>query len=387
MAKTRFRTGVSRGLGVDGKVDRENHIIHGVAVCSPGEAKGHGVHVDREFTADVVRFGQDGSRGQRSRFGHPAMSANALGTHLGRVENFRDVDGVARGDLHFNDSAAITPSGDLRDYVETLAESDPDAFGMSIVFSPGARYKRDDGDGGKVTEDDPRFDAIDGPEFIECADLSACDVVDDPAANDGLFHTAALEMDAGVVAEFFETNPNIWEIVDNDPDAFAPFLERYKAHRTRQEQFATDDGDKTNEATTMLEDNAVEETETTETTEAETTTPDAPEATETETVEDDAVELAADDTETRETELAQIAERFGKDTLLAAVTGGLSFHDAQALHLQELEDRVKLYETGDKLPDGEEAASGGLPSEREISDKYSNLPGGLARFAAGVKLK
>ena len=90
MAKTRFRTGVSRGLGVDGKVDRENHIIHGVAVCSPGEAKGHGVHVDREFTADVVRFGQDGSRGQRSRFGHPAMSANALGTHLGRVENFRD---------------------------------------------------------------------------------------------------------------------------------------------------------------------------------------------------------------------------------------------------------------------------------------------------------
>jgi len=36
-----------------GEIDNEKGIIEGVSVCTVGEAKGHGVHLDNEFIQTV----------------------------------------------------------------------------------------------------------------------------------------------------------------------------------------------------------------------------------------------------------------------------------------------------------------------------------------------
>ena len=376
-AKTRFRTGISRGLGPDGRVDTVAHIIYGVSVATPGEAKGHGVHIDEEFTSEVTRQGQLGSKGRRSRFGHPSMSANALGSHLGRVENFRNVDGVARGDLHLHESSAITPNGDLRSYVEGLATEDPDALGMSIVFTPGKNYRKDEA-GAKVLENHSTFEGTPGPDYVECLELAACDVVDDPAANDGMFDASG-EMEAGVVSEFLDSHPEIWKIADENPDAMLQFFERYKAYQNKQIALTGADTTET----------LMEGTETDAGENAEETTEETPE-TETETTETPETEVEADaelDTgETRNEELARIHERFGSKTLAAAVTDDLDFAGAQALHLAEIEDRLERLESGD-IPDGDTPATGGGNERTEIPKKFRNLGDELGRFASGAKLK
>ena len=42
-----------------GTVDPESGVIRSVSVCTVGEAKGHGVNLDREFIETVMAFGNE----------------------------------------------------------------------------------------------------------------------------------------------------------------------------------------------------------------------------------------------------------------------------------------------------------------------------------------
>jgi len=210
------------------KVDFKTGIISKVAVNTEGEAKGHGVNLDADFVKDVTRLGNTWRHGLKARFGHPNMSSTALGTYVGRLKNFeteeRDGKLISFADLHLDEVAKKAPGGDLYTYVLELANSNPDQFGMSIVFTPGREYKIDK-DGNRVVSGTQEFEDLEGDPFTEIIKLTACDVVDDPAANEsGLFSETTF---AGIVTNFLEENPQIYELLKKQPEIVNNFMSKY----------------------------------------------------------------------------------------------------------------------------------------------------------------
>lgn len=232
-----FRAGPAKGIkrgrqGIDRQGgDAGSGMIGGVAVLTRGEADGHGIWIDQDMLSAVAAAINGSPRGVKSRFTHPGLSADGLGTYLGRVRD-AEVDGdVVRADLHLSSVAHESPDGDLAEYVMNLAEQDPEAFGLSISFVPDDgdmeqhRTDHQDESGEFLSPDERNHDNL---PHVRLAALRAVDVVDEPAANpDGLFHradtvareaaelaayslglterrpnTGALNLDAGRVAAF-----------------------------------------------------------------------------------------------------------------------------------------------------------------------------------------
>ena len=185
MSKSKyFRAPVSRGIkSTTGFVDRENQVIRGFSVISTGEAQGHNQEIDKTTLEMVAELGNASNLGIKSRFGHPAMSGSAIGTHLGRIKNFSIDNDRVRADLHISDVAFESPTGgNLGKYVMDLAEKDPDAFGASIVFPIGD------------TDDNPNEDGLKNEEgqlmpVTRPTQLRGVDVVDEAATGDGFFES------------------------------------------------------------------------------------------------------------------------------------------------------------------------------------------------------
>lgn len=242
------------------KIDSQTGVVTGVKVCSAGEAKGHGVHLEAEFIETVAKQGNGSIKGLKARFGHPNMCSESLGTYIGRFRNFSTgktvrEDGTEAAccfaDLHLSETAKDTPNGDLYAYVLGMAEKEADMFGTSIVFYQGPIYRRSksgqkvypyDVDGKRNEE----FRQAEGPDYIECKKLCACDCVDDPAANDGLFSVFARETVAGQITEFLDLHPQVFEVLTGHPeimeaitqygDKFDEFLAKYQEHRRNARQ-------------------------------------------------------------------------------------------------------------------------------------------------------
>jgi hypothetical protein len=148
-----------------GKIDREKGIIYGVILAEEGPFKSEGRgEFDRQGIRQIVKLAKDAPGGLKSRWTHPSLSSDGLGKFLGRQKNVhedtvlrevgKDTDGkplmkerlVARGDLHFDKTALETPPEGgkaLGVYIMDLAESDPDAFGTSLVLKPKQEYRVD----------------------------------------------------------------------------------------------------------------------------------------------------------------------------------------------------------------------------------------------------
>ena len=217
------KSGIDR-VFQDGKF---HGVIHGVAVMTAGNVKdSRGWKIDQITLDQIVAAGNaHDNLGLKSRFGHPNMSGNALGTFLGRAKNFyRDGD-AARADLYISKTAYNTPEGDLASYVFGLAEKDPEAFGTSVVLGEYALESKLNPDGSK--QQDGQGNNL--PPMLRVQTLMAVDVVDDPAANNSLF------------GKFFNDSVQLsakaTEFLDNllnNPDAvdyvFA-FLERFRINR------------------------------------------------------------------------------------------------------------------------------------------------------------
>ena len=164
-------------------VDRDAGIIYGYSVIQTGEALGHDMLIDEVTLEQVLNLGQAaGSKGIKSRFAHPPLFGDAIGKFLGRSKNFRRDGERIRADLHLSPTAFNTPHGDLATYVLDLAESDPNAFGASIVSRGQREQQRDKyGDVKRGKDGKPLLP------FYRVESLKAVDIVDDPAANrDGL---------------------------------------------------------------------------------------------------------------------------------------------------------------------------------------------------------
>ena len=225
MNKERIRLNTAKGIQESEKrIDREKGIIYGFSVVEKGVLKDERGEFNEEGLAIVASLGEKSKIGIKSRYGHPNMSNEALGTFLGRVKNF-NVDGdIVRGDLHFDKTAYKTPNGDLANYVMDLAESDPDAFGASMVIQ--CKLVEQLEDNGKPKKDEKGKKAV---PLMMVTKLSNVDIVDDGAATNGMlssFFSDSVKPSAGMT-NFLD------KFLDN-PDAIdktISFLERYSNNK------------------------------------------------------------------------------------------------------------------------------------------------------------
>jgi hypothetical protein len=253
LEKKWFNTGFMAG-GVK-SVDAGTHTLTGAVVIRPGEALGHGVWIDKAFCQSIVDMASTGklaTAGIKARFGHPNMCSDALGTFLGRWKNFSiDEAGFVRGDLHLSSTASESPKGDLRKYVEEMAAKEPDHFGASIVFSVDSEamdaFMLANCDEEKQFKSPDALNVNNLP-HARCAELHAADLVDDPAATDGMFSGAAGLSLAGEMTEFLDTHPEIFKALTADPkmidivarysNELEPFFKRYTENLAKKEPIA-----------------------------------------------------------------------------------------------------------------------------------------------------
>lgn len=205
----KFFRAMSRGAA---SVDRtDGHygagVIRGVSVITQGPALGHDLWIDGRFVQQVSDAINDKELGVKSRFTHPSMSGDGLGKHIGRIMDAElSADGrQAIADLHFAASAHRTPEGDLAGYIMDLASEDADAFGLSIVFSLDENEMQrfaaaNTNDRGEFTSPDPLN--VNNYRHACLSDLRAVDAVDEPAANNGLFHSNSLVEHADALASY-----------------------------------------------------------------------------------------------------------------------------------------------------------------------------------------
>jgi len=221
------------------KIDKENEVLHGVQITLEGEARGHGVWLDREFCEAVAEAGNAmGEAGVKVRFGHPAMCSDALGTYLGRARNFRVVDLTRKetgekaagvlADIHIMPESHSAPSGDLGKWVMEAAENSPDTFGQSIVFTY-ADLKSTNEDGDPILrsefDSDYDFDKARGENkvFAVLGKLHGTDFTDTPAATDGVFSSNDLAAEA---EEMLAEHPEILSTISQKPEKVIEFLDR-----------------------------------------------------------------------------------------------------------------------------------------------------------------
>ena len=216
--KQMFRTDVSRGIIL---VDRKNDIIKGFSVVIKGVVKDERGEFDEDELKNIVTMGNKTKKGIKSRFGHPNMSVTALGTFLGRVKNFRLDKDIVRADLHIDPTAHKTPDGDLATYVMDLAKSDPDAFGTSMVIKWDPEFRVNKKGERLKDENDNEL-----PPLIKVSQLWSVDVVDDPAANEGMFGNSFFSEDVMLSSNMTQF---LNKFLDNPEaiDKTISFLQRY----------------------------------------------------------------------------------------------------------------------------------------------------------------
>ena len=224
-----FRTDIARG---GARVDRKTEVISGFAVVTKGITKDERGEFDDEALEKIIDLGNKQKMGAKSRFGHPNMSNTALGTFLGRVKNFKRDGEIVRADLHIDPTAHKTPDGDLADYVMSLAESDPDAFGSSMVIHWDEEYRREKD--GTLTKGK---DGKDLPPLIRVKKLNSVDIVDDPAANDGLF---GVPFFSGTVKPSAEMSAFLDRFLEEPlaVEKMISFLEKYRVNKEESKKAA-----------------------------------------------------------------------------------------------------------------------------------------------------
>lgn len=170
-----FRT--ARLAELPSKVDRKANIIFGANLMQVGDLNDGDSRpwtIDAEALAQAQQLMSKGNNGAKARFTHPNMSSDGMGSYLGRWKNVRVDGGTLRGDLHLADAAFTSPQGDLGTYVMDLAESDPEAFGVSLA----TMLDRKDLDAHREKSKEAKWP-------MRFSDVRAGDIVDEPAATRG----------------------------------------------------------------------------------------------------------------------------------------------------------------------------------------------------------
>ena len=196
-------------------VDRENRMILGMVLAQEGvfrEEDPRG-RFDAKSLKKIVSLARKKPAGLKSRFTHPSLSGDGLGSFLGRIKNVRldsvtverdgDIQSLLanRGDLHLADVAFDSPQGNLGQYVLDLAEEDSDALSSSLVLQPKEELELDSD--GNPARDLDTGDVL--PPLWRPLELHAADLVDEGATVDGLLSAVgAGELRDDVVRKGFE---------------------------------------------------------------------------------------------------------------------------------------------------------------------------------------
>lgn len=164
------------------KADREARVLRGYVVAQLGAFKSRRGQFTEESLARIKQLMDRAEpAGLKSRFTHPSMSDDGLGTFLGR-SHAAVIDGnKVRADLHFDATASRTPKGDLAGYVLDLADSDPDALSSSLVLRSEKVQVLDERGRPKVDDTGEEIPPVWLPTH-----LHASDIVDTGDAVDGL---------------------------------------------------------------------------------------------------------------------------------------------------------------------------------------------------------
>lgn len=161
VAATQFRSNSPLGSA---RVDGSTGIFRGVKIITEGEADGHGVYVDAETCAQVIACAASyGAQGVPMKF-NPQTFNHGAGSYAARLVDFRKEGQSVLAD------AVLLGSYEHRDYLIELAEAMPGTFGLSIDFEMAVEERG-------------------GVKLARCTRLDAVTVVDQPAANDGLFRS------------------------------------------------------------------------------------------------------------------------------------------------------------------------------------------------------
>lgn len=235
-ARARFRATFATGGTNEPRlaaVDREALTLHDVQITLEGEAKGHDVWLDRAFIEACADQGNKmGEAGVKVRFGHPGMCSDALGTYLGRAKNFRVVDFTRK---ETGEPAAgviadiqLDANADRTEWILNMAESAPDTFGQSIVFTY-ADFKVKDAEGAEFlrsayeNENEWFEHSADGKVYAVMDKLLGTDFTDSPAATDGVFSETSLAAEA---ERLLDENPRVADAIEKHPDNVYQFLAR-----------------------------------------------------------------------------------------------------------------------------------------------------------------
>ena len=222
-------------------IEPDKGIIRGVKVCSEGDIRTHGLYANAKFIRDVTKLGKEHGVGVKARFGHPNMCATALGTYIGRYHNYRtkieEKEGFPENkrhhsiaDLHLDETAKNLPQlGNAWEYILKLAKTSPDMFGNSIVFTPG-----DVEEFSIKNEDDTITKRMDAT----ILELQGTDLVDEPAATEGLFSRFADEDLALQVTSFLDQHPEVYDLAVNHPDMVETFLKKYEQYKLKKEKMS-----------------------------------------------------------------------------------------------------------------------------------------------------
>lgn len=238
------RISLAASKNAGSKVDKEKRIISDVILCQVGEAKGHDVHLEQSFIEDGIAYAQKhhAKIGMKCRFGHPAMSNDALGTEVGRYHNFRVVDDKMVADLHVYASANLSPTHPgAGDWILSMAEEDPNAIMTSIVFTVDHFYQYQDKLKFKVVRSEYGWESAQkgfkfNPNekvYVAMDELWGNDLVDEGAATDKLFSAVANPDKFAVIAtNFLDEHPKIAEFLGQNPHKLQEFLQKYQSLKT-----------------------------------------------------------------------------------------------------------------------------------------------------------
>lgn len=192
-----------------GRVDKERRIIFGVAIVEKGPIRfdGRRLYADDETLRQVLDHGRRAADGVKSHLTHTEEDSDGILNHLGRFRNFRIAGDATVADLYV---AASAKDGN---YILSLAEEDPKAFGASMLT--------------RLDRNAPI--RSDGFQAIRLLDLAAIDLVGTPALTNGLlaeqFSAQGAEDPNRSLATQLMSRPHRQSTASTHLDAVAEYME------------------------------------------------------------------------------------------------------------------------------------------------------------------
>jgi len=230
MKKERYKSFTFSFKDANASVDREAGVIKGIVIAQFGFDK-VGDYMDEVFLNQLVEQGNAQTQGVKSRFSHPNMCKDGMGSFIGRYKDFRfvkqqgDHRAHVAADLYLDPICKNAPGeGNLYDYVLDMAVKNDDMFGNSIAFIPAENELI------KVQSEGGLIDVY----ALRCYSFMASDLVDTPAATDSLFRSS--NDFAAVVTKFLDQNPGIFKLVHENPQIIDPFFDQYKSYLSQLEK-------------------------------------------------------------------------------------------------------------------------------------------------------